>query len=214
MAKFNEKYFGETSQPYDVGNMLSAGESIIMQAKPKRNAYILSQAFKMLPFALIWLIFDGTFIGLMIGFDVFKEIPTIFIVLIVVFFAFHLLPVWIWISNIVTAGRRQKNIEYVFTDKRIIIKSGLVGIDVVNMFYADINTVNLRVGLIDKLLHVGDIYIKGPNQAQVLWDIENPYEVTSKLQKIVNDIKTDMYYPNAFRPESNNGFDTKYTPDK
>ena len=132
----------------------------------------------------------------------------------IVFFAFHLLPVWIWISNIVTAGRRQKNIEYIFTDRRIIIKSGLIGIDVNNIFYADIQSVNLKVGLVDKLLHVGDIYISGSAQAQVLWDIENPYEVTSRLQKIVNDIKTDIYFPNALRPDTNSGFDTQYKPDK
>lgn len=107
-----------------------------------------------------------------------------------------------------------KNIEYIFTDRRIIIKSGLIGIDVNNIFYADIQSVNLKVGLVDKLLHVGDIYISGSAQAQVLWDIENPYDVTSRLQKIVNDIKTDIYFPNALRPDTNSGFDTQYKPDK
>ena len=198
-----------------------------MREKPKRNAYILAQVLKMMPFALLWIVFDGAFIGLMIGFELFKSMPAPLIVFLIVFFAFHLLPVWIWISNIVTAGRRQKNIEYIihdtilkinnnpdFTDRRIIIKSGLIGIDVNNIFYADIQSVNLKVGLVDKLLHVGDIYISGSAQAQVLWDIENPYEVTSRLQKIVNDIKTDIYFPNALRPDTNSGFDTQYKPDK
>ncbi len=198
MAKYNEKYFGKNSEVCAVENMLSAGEQIILREKPKRNAYILAQVLKMMPFALLWIVFDGAFIGLMIGFELFKSMPAPLIVFLIVFFAFHLLPVWIWISNIVTAGRRQKNIEYIFTDRRIIIKSGLIGID----------------GLVDKLLHVGDIYISGSAQAQVLWDIENPYEVTSRLQKIVNDIKTDIYFPNALRPDTNSGFDTQYKPDK
>ena len=214
MAKYNEKYFGKNSEVCAVENMLSAGEQIILREKPKRNAYKLAQVFKMMPFALLWIVFDGAFIGLMIGFELFKSMPAPLIVFLVVFFAFHLLPVWIWISNVVTAGRRQKNIEYIFTDRRIIIKSGLIGIDVNNIFYADIQSVNLKVGLVDKLLHVGDIYISGSAQAQVLWDIENPYEVTSRLQKIVNDIKTDIYFPNALRPDTNSGFDTQYKPDK
>ena len=116
MAKYNEKYFGKNSEVCAVENMLSAGEQIILREKPKRNAYILAQVFKMMPFALLWIVFDGAFIGLMIGFELFKSMPAPLIVFLIVFFAFHLLPVWIWISNIVTAGRRQKNIEYIIHD--------------------------------------------------------------------------------------------------
>ena len=87
----------------------------------------------------------------------------------------------------------------------------MIGVDVNNIYYSDISNVNLRVGLLDKLLHVGDIYISGTGKAQVLWDIENPYPVTTRLQKIVNDIKTDTYFPNELRPDSNEGYRTKYT---
>ena len=113
-----------------------------------------------------------------------------------------------------TASIEHKNIEYVFTNTRIIIKSGVIGIDVKNIYYADINSVNLKVGLIDKLCRVGDVYISGASKAQVLWDIDNPYEITTKLQKIVNDIKTDTYYPNELRPDLNRGYTTKYDPKK
>ena len=41
-------------------------------------------------------------------------------------------------------------------------------------------------------------------------DIKNPYEVYNRLVKIVNDIKADMSFPNAYRPEENNGYQTKY----
>ena len=51
----------------------------------------------------------------------------------------------------------------------VIIKSGVIGIDVTNVYYADISNVNLRVGLIDRWLHVGDVYISGAFKAQVLW---------------------------------------------
>ena len=59
------------------------------------------------------------------------------------------------------------------------------------------------------MLKVGDIYITSNNKAQVLWDIENPYIISNKLQKIVSDIKTDIQYPNALRPETNSGYKTK-----
>ena len=84
MAKYNEKYFGKNSEVCAVENMLSAGEQIILREKPKRNAYILAQVFKMMPFALLWIVFDGAFIGLMIGFELFKSMPAPLIVFLVV----------------------------------------------------------------------------------------------------------------------------------
>ena len=70
----------------------------------------------------------------------------------------------------------------------------------------------MRVGLIDRMLKVGDIYISGKFEATVLYDITDPYFITNQLQKIINDIKTDMSFPNALRPEENEGFKTQYKP--
>ena len=80
----------------------------------------------------------------------------------------------------------------------------------VNIYYADVESVNLKVGLLDRMLHVGDIYIVAKNKAQVLWDVETPYRLVTQLQKITGDIKADTYFPNELRPESNSGFHTKY----
>ncbi len=211
MANFNEKYFGGEAKPYDAEQLLAEGEQILWRAKPKRNAFILNKVFRMMPIALLWLLIDGGVIAGFVATGAFTQAPVFFKVFIVCFFAVHLIPVWIWISGIVSAGIAHKNMEYVFTDKRIILKSGVIGVDVNNIYYSDISNVNLRVGLLDKLLHVGDIYISGTGKAQVLWDIENPYPVTTRLQKIVNDIKTDTYFPNELRPDSNEGYRTKYT---
>ena len=211
MAKFDERNFqGEPQKEYDIEQLLAEGGQILWRGRPNRKAYILGQVFKMLPFALIWLLFDGTFIGLMVSFGVFGKVPVFVLIFIIVFFLLHLIPVWIWLSNVITAGMRQKNMEYVFTERRILIKSGLVGIDVVNIYYADVESVNLKVGLLDRMLHVGDIYIVAKNKAQVLWDVETPYRLVTQLQKITGDIKADTYFPNELRPESNSGFHTKY----
>ena len=107
-----------------------------------------------------------------------------------------------------------KNIEYAFTDKRIIVKSGIIGIDFKNVFYADIISVNLKVGIIDRICKTGDIYIVSMGGATVISDIENPYFITEKLQKIVLDMKMDAAYPNELRPSVNKGFNTEYTGNK
>ncbi len=212
MANFREDYFqeGNGMEHNSIEDVLAEGEQLLWRGKPKKSAFIWSRVLKMLPIAIIWLCFDGAFIGLMVGLNVFSQIPTMFIVFICVFLLFHLLPVWIWVGNILTANRQHKNMEYAFTNTRIIIRSGVVGIDMNNIYYADIKNVNLKVGFIDKRLHVGDIYITSSNKAQVLWDIERPYEMTAKLQKIIADIKADTFYPNALRPENNPGYTTKY----
>lgn len=137
--------------------------------------------------------------------------PWMMILFYIVFFAFHLMPVWIWIAKIVTVNKQYKNLEYAFTNKRIIVKSGIIGIDIKSMYYSEIDSFNLKVGLIDKILKVGDIYVSSKSGAQVLYDIQNPYAMTQKLQQIVVDIKTDIQFPNNLRPENNDGYNTKYT---
>lgn len=215
MSKINENYFKEddkTFAPRDISSVITEGENVLWQGKPKKSAFVAGRVLGMLPFALLWLVIDGAFIALLCVFG--SELPLPLIIGMCVFFLFHLLPVWIWITNIVTANKMHKNIEYAFTDKRIIVKSGIIGIDFKNVFYADIISVNLKVGIIDRICKTGDIYIVSIGGATVISDIENPYFITEKLQKIVLDMKMDAAYPNELRPSVNKGFNTEYTGNK
>ena len=212
MAKLDENYFKIEPSGRDlktIEDVIGSDEQILWSGKPKKRAFLINAFTKMLPIALIWLLFDGAFIGLMIG--TMDEIPAPVKIFMVVFFLFHLMPVWIWLSNVLTANRQHENLEYAFTNKRIIIKSGIIGIDFKNIYYSEIDSVNLRVGLVDRIEKVGDIYIKSIGGANVLYDLENPYTLTEKLQKIVVDIKTDIQFPNNLRPAENDGYSTKYT---
>ncbi len=213
MKRIDENYFKNSKTDTvktEIKDMLDENEQILWQGKPKKSAYILNSVLSMLPFAIIWLIFDGVFIGLMIGFGIFAKMPPIAVVGICVFFAFHLIPVWFWIANVVKASRGYKNLEYAFTNKRIIVKSGIIGIDFRNIYYQEIDSVNLKVGIVDKILKVGDIYVKSNVSSQVLFDITDPYFITKRLQEIVIDIKTDIEFPNKFRPAENPGYNTQY----
>lgn len=211
MAKrVDENYFmtEENSQPTTVESILDADESVLLRTKPKKGAYVFNAVMTMLPVAIVWLLFDGFFIFIM-AFNA-HQMPSYIWFIIVPFFALHLTPVWIWLAGIVRASAGHKNIEYVFTEKRIIIRKGVIGIDFVNIYYSDIKGVNLRVGLIDKMFKVGDIYISAETQSEVLYDIPNPYFILKKIQGIVVDIKTDIAFPNDLRPKTNHGYKTKY----
>ena len=199
-------------------NPLVEGETLIWKAKPKKSAFIINKSITMAPFAILWLAFDSSFITMMFKFDT----PTEMLWFIIPFFALHLMPVWIWLANILTASRKWKNTTYYVTDKRIIIENGFVAGNFQTIYYKDLTNVSLHLGVIDKMLGVGDIYLEtaggkyvqnGRNWvAQAFLDIENPQEIEPKLPQIVMDIQTDIEYPNALRPGENPGYNTKYEP--
>lgn len=189
---------------------LSDDEQILWTGKPNKKVYLLEQFFKMLPFVIIWLAFDSFFIYMMISNTNGSALPPGLIVFFIAFFAFHLMPVWFWLSNLLTARKRLKNLEYAFTNTRIIIKSGFFG-QIDNIFYSEISSVNMRIGFLEKMFHVGDIYIRTTDSKfYTLENLSDPYFLTNKLQKIVVDIKTDIQFPNDLRPEENHGYKTKY----
>lgn len=198
---------------------LIEGENVLWSAKPKRKAFIINRIIRMMPFALIWLFLDLYVILTFINIDY-----SVNLLVIIPFFAIHLFPVWIWIGDIATANIKWKNTKYYVTDRRIIIQTGIIGASYQTIYYKDIKNVNLKIGLIDKLLGVGDIYIDTGEVRQVkhgvqnvfysLLDVERPYEIYPKLQKFVMDIQTDMEFPNAYRPGENLGYNTKYKGEK
>ena len=202
MADFNEKYFASGNgepRPDKVEDVLLDGEQIAWRGKPKKSAYIANSIAKMFPIALIWIVFDGFFIGMMAtnGFD----IPTPLIVFMSIFFVLHLAPVWIWIYKAATARKRHENLEYVFTDKRIIIRSGVVAVNFDAIDYQDVAAVNVRYGVIDKIAKVGDISVTSAKKATVIEDLDNPREVSKILQSLVSKVKTNVSFTEGVKVE-------------
>lgn len=192
--------------------VLTAGESILWRGKPKRSAFIATKSLSLLPIAVIWLCLDLKGIkvafssGNMMGF-------------LIPFFALHLMPVWIWLANVITAGRRWKNTNYYVTNRRIILQGGFFAVNETSLYYKDLRNARLRIGLLDKLFHTGDIVFDDgiavnnkQNRGHAFEDLEDAEAVYRRVQKVILDIQTDMEYPNAFRPEENPGYQTQYKP--
>ena len=172
----------------------------------------------MLPLALVWLLFDGFFIYMMVRTGAIQEMGWI----LIPFFAIHLIPVWIWLARTLTARKRWANTEYAVTNQRVIIWSGFMAFNYESLYCKDITNVRLHVGIIDRMVHVGDIIFEtnatrysasSSRNVSVNYsflDIESPREVYVRVQKIVSDIQADVMFPNAYRPEKNVGYETKY----
>lgn len=77
------------------------------------------------------------------------------------------------------------NIEYVFTTKKIIISRGISTIHFDLLNYQDIESVRLKVGPIDKMFLVGDIYIHTKKRLVIIFDIHDSKHIMDKLNKLI-----------------------------
>lgn len=193
--QLNEKYFQPKDSNSDIQTIeqsLMPDEKILWQGKPQKKAFVLNNVFKMLPIALLWIAFDVFFIVMLA--TTADDFPPSMIAPICIFFVLHLAPVWIWIYRSVTASKRQKNTDYAFTDRRIIIRKGTIAVDFKSIEYKDVVAVNLRYGVIDRIAKVGDIYITATGKASVLEDLENPTAVAKLLQDTISQIKQNVSF--------------------
>lgn len=188
-------------------DVLFDGEEILWEGKPQKSCYILKNFGKLLPIALIWLAFDGFFIGATISTGAFKEMWPV----LVIFFGIHLFPVWSCIGKLITCNLEHKNIVYAITNRRIIVRTGIVGLDFEAIDYADISKVNVNVSVIERMFKVGTLIISTTSKKSLrLFSIDDPYSLYKKVNKVFVDMKADVHYPNALRPDVNPGYNTKY----
>ena len=208
MNQIDKNYFNDNKnkQANKVEDILLFDELVLVRIKPNKTSLIWEAIFKSLPFVLIWAAFDIFFIIMVLSTGEAGEMAFF----LIPFFLIHLAPVWIYIANIVRVVAGHKNIEYVFTDRRIILRSGIIGIDYKTINYADVVGLNCKVGLLEKMFKVGDIHIQAKCQTAILNNIPDPYYYLSKLQQICLDMKADMAYPNDLRPTTNHGYKSNY----
>lgn len=198
--------FHERKQP-----VLQKNEKILWEGKPEKKAFILERCLRMLPIAIIWLVLDLSIIV-----PAFGEGDMLFF--LVPFFALHLMPVWMWLAQVVTAGRRWRNTAYFVTNRRIIIQHGFFAVNEISLSYKGIPNTQLNIGFIDKIFSVGDIsfeperFNNNKQNSFVFEDLLNPQETYEYIQQLVIDIQTDMEYPNAMRPDTNPGYNTDIEP--
>jgi len=112
------------------------------------------------------------------------------------------------------------NTRYAFTNKRVMMRTGFIGTDFKSIDYDKISDIEVTVNFIERAFNVGTIkFFSGRTETNdgtttKLYDrweaIPNPYEIFKKVKQVSVDIKTDYNYPNALRPDSNPGYNTRY----
>lgn len=107
--------------------------------------------------------------------------------------------------------------RYLITNKRVLIKSGLIGTDFMSLYFTQMRSANVEVGLMDKLFSVGTISIdtgkveavssgSGNNQStgtrtafDKLSHIDKPYEVYKYFQTALTGREESLYSGRADR---------------
>ena len=208
--------------------MVGSNEKILWKGKPNKRCFILEGIFNpMLPFALVWFLFDSLFIAAFIGSAATSDAPAVFSIFPLIFFLFHLMPVWIYLGGVIFVFRRYQHTEYIVTDKGVYISGGLFSYTCNMKPFTELARVNIHRGIIDQIIGVGDVVLTSNNVADLyssnirvngrpldvgttIADIKDYRKVFEIIKKLQEDIYTDTMYPNDLRPEENQGYRTKY----
>ena len=183
--------------------VLSNDEEIKESFKPSKKRFVTANIVSSLLFLFIF--FGGIFtVGILGIVDVIKFTdsdgnrdlmgPIMFLVFSAPFFLMIVLSI---IGNIV----RFKRTIYVVTNKRLIIRSGFIGVDYKSIELKYVGLVNVRVDFLDKFCgNTGTITFASPampmtnnqnnaNGAFAFKCVENPYEVYKKVKEYIPEDK-------------------------
>lgn len=205
--------------------MVGRDETILWRGKPDKKCFILESIFNpMLPFALIWALFDSGFIGAMLFSGAMEEMGGM-VWTIVVFFAFHLMPVWIYLGGVLMSFRKYRNTEYIVTDRGIYTSGGFFSYTCEMKPFTDLSHINIHRGIFDQWLGVGDVVSQcnhesmgynsghgGHSRGITICDIRDYQSVFQMIKDLQTDIYADTMFPNDMRPGTNHGYRTRYTP--
>ena len=201
----------------DLAAMVGKGEKVLWYGKPDKKCFLLECVFNpLLPFALVWLVFDSVFIfAAAASKDPQAQIG------VSIFMLLHLMPVWIYLGGILTSTIKYNNTAYIVTTKAIYVSGGVFAKTYEMKPFTDLSHINIHRGIFDQYLGVGDVVSSCSHPSYNAKHSHSHYGITicdipdyQKVFKLVKDLQTDVYsdtmYPNALRPEENTGYNTQY----
>lgn len=195
----------------EFNKILDKGEKVLWEGKPQFLPFVIGSG-GMILFLFMLIIFTlPTFLfALSIGL-LYIFLPYIAAITLV-FSLFPLYQVLLY-----------KCTHYSITNKRVLLQKGIIGRDFNIVDFDQITNAEVNVGLIDKIFgkNSGTILVstagsfsytkKGAvKRPYTLHNIEDPYNVFKFFKKVSYDVKTDINYPNKYRPKLNPGYNTDY----
>ena len=170
-----EKYFEQ---------ILDSDEKVIKAYKPHKCKFYFEN---LLGFALIYLVICVFFV-VIIASD--PEINALWVLLPIGAFALLMTISWLLLRVY------YNNNFYAYTNKRIIIRTGIIGVDYKSLDMSMIGIVNVRVGILDKILRkntgqlcFGSVASNAQSICHHFSNIENPYESCKEIKSAIDKCK-------------------------
>ena len=89
-------------------------------------------------------------------------------------------------------ARSYNNLFYTYTNKRLIIRSGTVGINYRSLYYDKISDSTVKVGILDKgKTKTGTLSFSGLKRSFDFSDVENPYDLMSEINGYINTLNAE-----------------------
>lgn len=189
MAKKEKEYVD--NEPKEISEVLKKNEKILLRGKPVCSAFLSETIFGFIHIAMLFAAFGGLLIYFCIERGIFGGNVSVLSFILGAFLAVFLLPVYVWLFECLTAFTQYKHSEYVFTDRRVIVKKWRLGRYLEVVDYKKIVTINHVIKLTGKPFKAGDIVISCKNKKIVLKAVEEPANTARELRKIVKEVKED-----------------------
>jgi len=169
--------------------LIGKDETILWSAKPDKKCFLLESVFNpFLPFALLWGLLDFSFIFIVSHAKDFSSMGPF----LVVFFALHLMPVWIYLGGILFSYIRYKHTAFIITNKAVYTSSGAFSVSYRQTPLTDIKTINIQRGWVDNLLGVGDV--------ELLLDTPTSLNIPESFHSSRGQVTYNIPLPNQSTP--------------
>ena len=166
----------------------SANENIYWAGRPHYIPYLIT-GVPFLLFGLAW--------GAMDYFGFIRNMPRSMDGFAIPFFALHLFPFWGSILYLLSLLISYRNVAYAVTDQRLIIRSGVFGINYKTVDLDKIASMEVSVGPIEAMVGAGSILANAgrtTSRGAVIFDrftaVDEPYEVFKQIKELSNKGKS------------------------
>ncbi len=109
-------------------------------------------------------------------------------------------------------GLVHRHTYYGITNRRVLAQGGLVGREFETVDFDKVAGIEVNVGIADKAFGSGSgsIAVGSAGGLCTLRNVRQPYGVLRFLKKASFDVKTDIAFPNKYRPRENPGYRSRY----
>lgn len=197
----------------DFESVTEPDEKILWRGKPVFWPFVL-HAVPIMIFGAIWGMMDIGILG-----RAFTASHGHLDLFLLMFSVLHGFPAWGSIFYAVYLVLVHKNTVYAYSNRRLLMRSGVIGTSFKSVDYDTIQELDVTVGVFERLFGVGTVRAyagrntsKGARIFDQFVSIADPYEIFRAIKGVEVNVKTDWNYPNALRPAVNPGYRTELTP--